>query len=194
MKKVGLCILFVISLVLGTSLLAASAAQASVVVFDIRGQATYDGDNSIQSFSGTLGVDVTTGSVTLLEIQIPFFSQFTTEGMLSHPSLSGGLPPLPGYYVGSAYHIVNPDPLAVGVYATIRIHFSTTDPGSLVGFSGGTIDGGTLFTSIGFGYSNFSGTISAVPEPSTWLMMVLGFAGFGLIAYRQKSKPALTAT
>src|SRR5712672_80377 len=28
-----------------------------------------------------------------------------------------------------------------------------------------------------------------VPEPSTWTMMILGFAGFGFTAYRQKSKP-----
>ena len=33
--------------------------------------------------------------------------------------------------------------------------------------------------------------ISAVPEPSTWAMMLLGFAGVGFMAYRRKSKPAL---
>jgi hypothetical protein len=32
--------------------------------------------------------------------------------------------------------------------------------------------------------------VSAVPEPSTWAMMILGFAGLGFIAYRRKSKPA----
>jgi hypothetical protein len=32
--------------------------------------------------------------------------------------------------------------------------------------------------------------ISAVPEPSTWTMMVLGFTGVGLMAYRRKRKPA----
>jgi hypothetical protein len=31
---------------------------------------------------------------------------------------------------------------------------------------------------------------SAVPEPSTWGMMLLGFAGIGFMAYRRKSKPA----
>jgi hypothetical protein len=30
----------------------------------------------------------------------------------------------------------------------------------------------------------------AVPEPSTWAMMILGFAGIGVIAYRRKSKLA----
>jgi choice-of-anchor C domain-containing protein len=32
---------------------------------------------------------------------------------------------------------------------------------------------------------------SAVPEPSTWAMMILGFAGIGFLAYRRKNKPAL---
>jgi hypothetical protein len=31
---------------------------------------------------------------------------------------------------------------------------------------------------------------TAVPEPSTWAMMILGFAGVGFMAYRRKSKPA----
>ena len=35
--------------------------------------------------------------------------------------------------------------------------------------------------------------VDAVPEPSTWAMMILGFAGIGFIAYRRKSKPALMA-
>jgi hypothetical protein len=32
---------------------------------------------------------------------------------------------------------------------------------------------------------------AAVPEPSTWAMMMLGFASLGFMAYRRKSKPAL---
>src|SRR5665213_312503 len=34
---------------------------------------------------------------------------------------------------------------------------------------------------------------AAVPESSTWAMMILGFAGVGFMAYRRKSKPALMA-
>jgi hypothetical protein len=33
---------------------------------------------------------------------------------------------------------------------------------------------------------------AAVPEPSTWIMMVLGFTGLGFAAYRRKAKLALT--
>lgn len=35
--------------------------------------------------------------------------------------------------------------------------------------------------------------VGSVPEPSTWVMMILGFAGVGFMAYRRKSKTALMA-
>lgn len=34
---------------------------------------------------------------------------------------------------------------------------------------------------------------SAIPEPSTWAMMILGFAGIGFLAYRRKDRMALLA-
>jgi PEP-CTERM motif len=34
--------------------------------------------------------------------------------------------------------------------------------------------------------------VPAVPEPSTWAMLLLGFLGIGFMAYRRKSKPAWT--
>jgi hypothetical protein len=43
---------------------------------------------------------------------------------------------------------------------------------------------------IGF-LDNYS--VSAVPEPSTWAMLLLGFAGIGFMAYRRKAKPTLMA-
>ena len=33
--------------------------------------------------------------------------------------------------------------------------------------------------------------VAAVPEPSTWAMLILGFCGIGVVAYRRKSKPTL---
>jgi len=41
--------------------------------------------------------------------------------------------------------------------------------------------------------NNFVPPTGAVPEPSTWAMMILGFAGIGFMAYRRKNKPALLA-
>jgi hypothetical protein len=34
-------------------------------------------------------------------------------------------------------------------------------------------------------------SIAAALEPATWAMIILGFTGAGLVAYRRKSKPAL---
>jgi PEP-CTERM motif len=35
--------------------------------------------------------------------------------------------------------------------------------------------------------------VGAVPEPSTWAMMILGFAGVGFMAYRRRKVAALAA-
>jgi hypothetical protein len=35
--------------------------------------------------------------------------------------------------------------------------------------------------------------VSGVPEPSSWAMLIIGFAGVGFMAYRRNSKPALMA-
>jgi hypothetical protein len=39
----------------------------------------------------------------------------------------------------------------------------------------------------------FLTSVAGVPEPSTWAMMILGFAGIGFAAYRRKHRPALQA-
>jgi hypothetical protein len=40
---------------------------------------------------------------------------------------------------------------------------------------------------------NLNNFVYAVPEPSTWAMMLLGFLGLGFMAYRRKASPALMA-
>jgi hypothetical protein len=60
--------------------------------------------------------------------------------------------------------------------------------------NGMTVDGASL--SSGGLFFNFSGptvnesgpitAVQAVPEPSTWAMMILGFCGLGFMAYRRK--------
>lgn len=62
--------------------------------------------------------------------------------------------------------------------------------GYLISFDLTTLEG---FDSVRFstGQTAFEFAFpTAVPEPSTWAMMILGFAGVGFMAYRRKSKPA----
>lgn len=49
------------------------------------------------------------------------------------------------------------------------------------------------FPTAGFWTASFPTVSPAVPEPSTWVMMILGFAGVGFAAYRRTSKPAMFA-
>jgi hypothetical protein len=36
-------------------------------------------------------------------------------------------------------------------------------------------------------------SVAPVPEPATWFMMILGFAGIGYMTYRNKPKAAVLA-
>jgi hypothetical protein len=36
--------------------------------------------------------------------------------------------------------------------------------------------------------------VAGVPEPSTWAMMILGFAGVGFMAYRRRNKSEMLRT
>ena len=77
----------------------------------------------------------------------------------------------------------------VGSYDTFSQTFATTPGAEYVyefmffndlGDPGSNAPSGLLVTT----------SASPVPEPSTWAMMTLGFAGIGLMACRRKSKAA----
>jgi hypothetical protein len=60
------------------------------------------------------------------------------------------------------------------------------------GFIGllGDNSGNLLPIVTGLGNPGGEAFLGAVPELSTWAMMILGFAGVGFMAYRRKAKPA----
>ena len=47
-----------------------------------------------------------------------------------------------------------------------------------------------LFSSEDVLLGDVSIQVNAIPEPSTWAMLILGFASIGFMAYRRKSRPA----
>jgi hypothetical protein len=59
---------------------------------------------------------------------------------------------------------------------------------------GTDIVGGQTPPTFNMAFSLSGETVDAVPEPSTWAMVLLGFAGIGFMAYRRKSKPASMVT
>jgi hypothetical protein len=85
-----------------------------------------------------------------------------------------------------------------GSSQTINTPTSTGGGGAFIGFT----DLGKLISSVSYNATDdivalddvkFGSVTTAVPEASTWAMMILGFAGIGFVAYRRKSKPALMA-
>jgi hypothetical protein len=55
-------------------------------------------------------------------------------------------------------------------------------------FSGGLVPGATTYFSLEEQLPLNSITVGGVPEPSTWAMMLLGFAGLGIAAFRRNKK------
>jgi len=90
------------------------------------------------------------------------------------------------------------NPTTCAWIGTIPIDEGANTPGGLwaLAFGNGVSgDANTLFFSDGInGEANgLFGSIRAVPEPSTWAMMLLGFCGLGLMAYRRRQAAALAA-
>jgi PEP-CTERM motif len=71
--------------------------------------------------------------------------------------------------------------------------FSLVDPSAGETFSKATGEWDNPENNISFLVLKADFAVAAVPEPATWAMMVLGFAGIGFMSYRRKSKPAMIA-
>jgi hypothetical protein len=80
-----------------------------------------------------------------------------------------------------------------GTIDNVGIRPFTLGPSSIF-FNGTTFEISWSGTDPAFGaIGGFAILTSAVPEPSTWAMMLFGFAGLGFMAYRRKAKPMLMA-
>jgi PEP-CTERM motif len=128
-------------------------------------------------FSGTLDVNVTNGRVPGIDITFPGLDPFDSV------FLSGMNP-------GAIVQATNAPSLGQVLILTFT--------GSLVGFTGGTITGQAVTTSdlgVTLFVVNPGGSISItpVPEPSTWAMMLLGFAGLGYAGWRGSRKAGSVA-
>jgi hypothetical protein len=175
-------------LVAAALVFAPAAASAAITVFDVTGTAqNVSGvalgtcaSNATCNFSGTLGMDVALGALLTVDITFPGLSgPFNTLGPQNSAPPNGWT-----FTAGNGFD-------------DLTLDFTTTPtPGSLVGFAGGTITGlqvdervtmnGTLLL-----YTVQSGgSITAVPEPATWAMMLLGFAGLGFAFRRSRRKAA----
>ena len=185
-----------------------SAASGNVFRFSATGLVSCcGGAGDIPPDGGTPGMNVT-GANGLSGLSgngnIPLVGVFTTE---TDPALAtvptalsfdknspASLSPLIGqvFYIGDGKSGAN-NPLGT--------QLTFTAPSDATRLFIGVIDAYNFGGQTGY-YNDNNGsfsvqvdltTTSAVPEPSTWAMMIIGFAGVGFMAYRRKSKPVLMA-
>lgn len=182
---------------------AANSAHAAVVTFTMLGTAdVFAAGGNVVSSGGTLPnfVNVAGGSTITItatgEISCCGASGFNGPG---GQNASGTIfdstgNPLVGDYTGPAlgltavfYDGINSyNPFIVGAnlsqlvpVGATRIYFGTVDGPSYNAPSG----------SYGDNQGSFTVTVAgAVPEPSTWAMMILGFLGLGYAAYGRRDK------
>jgi hypothetical protein len=106
---------------------------------------------------------------------------------------------------GSDYVIPNGEGAIGFFYRTMGWEDTDTSNVGAVGFGDGTGNSETLQSSLHTGLNGilqdhslwFDANLvvipSGVPEPSTWAMMILGFAGVGFMAYRRRNQGAALA-
>jgi PEP-CTERM motif len=187
------------------ALAAPGVANATIVDLTISG--SLDG----HSYTGTLSLDVTDGQATSGTGTLSILG-FTNAPLVLITTSSPGNEGNPVGYrandgtdyfnTGKAYPIdtrgllfdVNTTTPVWGAYPLFAIWSNTSQAGYSAAFTG-VVDG--------VGYYNIQGSAalsSAVPEPSTWAMLLVGFVGLGFAGYRrataatQRSPPSRTST
>jgi hypothetical protein len=103
-------------------------------------------------------------------------------------------------FFGSPFNDNNPNdmivtPFATGIGGTISGKWDAPEGNNttLTAQLANILNGRSYinFHTTQFGGGEVRGNIAAVPEPSTWAMMILGFAGVGFMAYRRRKDQGL---
>jgi hypothetical protein len=152
--------------------------------YDVNGTLTTDALNDVLSISGNVS------STTALTAG--------TGGPITGLINGSGTPPAQGTYTapsGNAWNyndVLYPSGPALVDNNGLLFSFGASDVGNIY-----TV-GSTYYFSVDTPQSLYNpgdlviagGITAAVPEPSTWAMMILGFCGVGFMAYRRKQSGA----
>jgi PEP-CTERM motif len=162
-----------------------SATETGAVAFGPVSLATFDGSFAF-TYTGTNvtagGVTVHTGDSLLSGIFLgSIFSGYGSSASLVDSNLGGGLVS----FANSNLINFDPDPFAD---QGLSLSLTSVTPAPFI--VGGQVSNFSAVSNGSFA-ANAVPVTPGVPEPSTWAMMILGFAGVGFMAYRRKSKPAL---
>jgi hypothetical protein len=214
MNKVGYSLIF--AALLSTGVFTNPANASSVIFANIATGVPYDNDGTtVAGFSGFLPPAApfspsVSGDVSQIDVALSFVWGPTNEATLSLWTNSGGNL---GAQLGSwSLSNLPTFPLYLPQFETISgitgVHLDTgsnyflqvaTGPNDILNWidnntgDTGVLDGIPNYTLPAFDILDGNGVASAVPEPSTWAMMIFGFVGVGFMAYRRKSTSAWMA-
>jgi hypothetical protein len=184
-----------------TATITLGAGTATIALTSLQTNPVSDA-SEISAVQITFGNAFTSQSLTSSSgtvITIAADGSFTTGGTIDHWALAGSGP---GTTVDlTALSGMKPHDLIIGTntsYPASNSSIVQHDPsiqgtGTFV-LSLPGITANSIITSVGFEFGTdpdgFIAAAPAVPEASTWAMMILGFAGIGFMAYRRRDRPS----
>lgn len=125
------------------------------------------------------------GSVTTFTATVVGYSPYSAPSVVNLFMSKTNYPGPNQYFEADAIPVTNVT-MALDSSSSPSLFGSSADPGSF--FSQTNLPGEFyLQDSSGKLVFDVSVNVSAVPEPSTWAMMILGFLGVGFVAYRKKN-------
>jgi hypothetical protein len=172
------------SLVASLAIVSASPAMADVfATYVYQPGTTVTFTDGVETVTGSFQVDLTTQSV------VPNVGTVTLTGSGSE---SGVYINNRGFNAGSSDF----SDAADSSTSEVVLVFSERPPTSTLDLDSFVTAFNNLSTGAFEGSTNATGGASitaAVPEPSTWAMMILGFAGIGAMTYRRRKSAVLAA-
>jgi hypothetical protein len=162
-------------------------AFASTILWTLDGVTFEDGGTA----SGTFATDSVSGAVTSFNIE-------TTFGSILGGSTYNSLPysPFDNFFFANSFALAAPNVLGLPV-----INLAFLNPLTGAGTNALQVDFLLPANQVAFECSDNTceiaryatagsaiGVVEAIPEPSTWAMLILGFAGLGYLSYRRNKQ------
>jgi hypothetical protein len=188
------------TLIFAAGMFAASSASASPITYDVNlnfDPTVQGGGPGVGTVTGTVTIDTASNTVTAVNLTestnnglsnigggfgSPTYSSFTFNQVGQTQTFAFDTVTLLGNNISLFFQsdatIFDGQPIG----PTIAIDFPYTQGGAVVpgGFASQTSEGKFLYGAVE------PAAVVAVPEPSTWAMMILGFASVGFMAYRRR--------
>jgi PEP-CTERM motif len=128
------------------------------------------------SLTGTLSVDVTMGTITASDLRIPNFAPLNVlSNQFTSPNGTGLL-----------YQLNVSNAMGDSGYIDFIVPLDQSNP--LIEHRLIDIDQGEFTAHSGLVVFGLTGSVTAVPEPGTWAMIILGFAGLAFAGCRRAGR------